>query len=812
MRTTSPALLLTLALAAGSAAVLPSTAAAAPAAPPVSTERAAPWGDSLPDPFADKQQPLRQQALAAVLKGEAETERIGDSTVVKVGETETATAQSAGREVAAAGTAAEDQYVELSREDTDQLFVLLVEFGDEREPRYPDEDTNKDIPGPTVFAGPRFNAIPAPDRRIDNSTDWNDDYDRAYYEDLYFGDGSVTGRESMRQYYEQQSSGRYSLDGLVTEPARVRYNEAHYGRSNGFPCAGSVCSNTWALVRDGMDAWYRSQLDAGRTPAQVEATLAEHDVWDRYDKDGDGNFDEPDGYIDHLQIIHAGGDQADGDPYQGEDAIWSHRWRAFQGTNAAAPFPALGGTPVGDTSIWAADYTIQPENGGLSVVAHEFGHDLGLPDLYDTQAPAGTDNPVSWWSLMGQSRVSAAGDHAIGSRAADLGPWEKLQLGWLDYDVVAPGQSRTLELGPHEYNSDKAQAVAVVLPDKQVRSELGAPASGDRQWWSGSDDDDTATMSREVTLPAGPASLSFSARWNIEDCGADPCDYAYVEVDDGSGPKAVEGSITQAAEGNGIDGLQTSWVHATFDLSAYAGRTVDLRVRYTTDGAVRGQDPDLPGGIFVDDVVLTAGGEDVLTDRAESGTGGWTLDGFRAVGASMTTPYDNFYLASNREHVRFDQYLRTGPYNFGTPSRPDLAEHFPYQDGLLVWYWDTSVPDNDTSAHPGEGLILPVDAQARVLHNLEGRPWRGRIQTHDAPFGLQRTDSFGLRINGKPSLVRGQAGVATFDDSDPERYYKRELPANGVRVAGTGTRIRVLEEDGTSVRIRVISPAANARP
>ncbi len=122
------------------------------------------------------------------------------------------------------------------------------------------------------------------------------------------------------------------------------------------------------------------------------------------------------------------------------------------------------------------------------------------------------------------------------------------------------------------------------------------------------------------------------------------------------------------------------------------------------------------------------------------------------------------------------------------------------------------MPDNDTSAHPGEGLILPVDAQARVLHNLEGRPWRGRIQTHDAPFGLQRTDSFGLRINGKPSLVRGQAGVATFDDSDPERYYKRELPANGVRVAGTGTRIRVLEEDGTSVRIRVISPAANARP
>ena len=92
--------------------------------------------------------------------------------------------------------------------------------------------------------------------------------------------------------------------------------------------------------------------------------------------------------------MHSGGDQADGDPWQGEDAIWSHRWRAFQ-SDEARPGPAnfpIGGTQIGDTGLWVADYTIQPENGGLSVFAHEYGHDLGLPDLYDTET--GTDSPV----------------------------------------------------------------------------------------------------------------------------------------------------------------------------------------------------------------------------------------------------------------------------------------------------------------------------------------------------------------------------------------------------------------------------------
>ena len=111
--------------------------------------------------------------------------------------------------------------------------------------------------------------------------------------------------------------------------------------------------------------------------------------------------------------MHAGGDQADGDPQQGEDAIWSHRWKAFQNTGTGPAFNKDGGTQIGTTGLWVADYTIQPENGGLSVFAHEYGHDLGLPDHYDTAG--GADNAVNWWTLMAQSRVSAAEDQGIGT-------------------------------------------------------------------------------------------------------------------------------------------------------------------------------------------------------------------------------------------------------------------------------------------------------------------------------------------------------------------------------------------------------------
>ena len=157
---------------------------------------------------------------------------------------------------------AQDQYVELAREKTDKIFVVLAEFGNQRDPAYPDQDTDPNTPGPTRFDGPLHNQIPEPDRTKDNKTIWQADYSREHYQNLYFGTSKAS--DSLKRWYERQSSGRYSVDGTVTDWVKVPYNEARYGRSNGFPCPGSICANSYDLIRDALNAWVDSPEGEGQ--------------------------------------------------------------------------------------------------------------------------------------------------------------------------------------------------------------------------------------------------------------------------------------------------------------------------------------------------------------------------------------------------------------------------------------------------------------------------------------------------------------------------------------------------------------------
>ena len=115
--------------------------------------------------------------------------------------------------------------------------------------------TLPDADAARTFDGPLHNQIPAPDRSVDNSTLWQPDYNRAHYEDMYFN--------RMAEYYERQSSGRYSVDGDVTEWVKVPFNQALYGR--GF-CGDARCCRSPPAPRPGADPRRAGRL--GRRPAR----------------------------------------------------------------------------------------------------------------------------------------------------------------------------------------------------------------------------------------------------------------------------------------------------------------------------------------------------------------------------------------------------------------------------------------------------------------------------------------------------------------------------------------------------------------
>lgn len=699
--------------------------------------------DNLPDPLTTKQLDLKKKALEAKLNGKTS------------GKT---------HEVA------KGQYVELEREGEGAIWTVLGEFADLE-----------------------HNKIAKPDRTKDNSTIWEPDFSRDYFYEMLFSD--KPGVNSMRNYYKEQSSNRYAVYGDVTDWVKVPHDAEYYD--------DNPDSNVWFFLEDTVNGWYDEQIAAGKTPEEVNEYLKQFDVRDRYDYDGDGDFDEPDGYIDTFQSVHAG---------EGEEAgasattIWSHSWYAYSNLmgEAGPSFNQLGGIQIGDSDYWVGKYTIQPENGGVGVFTHEYGHDIGLPDLYDT---SGGENGTGFWTLMSSGSWMGDGTKDIGSKSSHMGAWEKLQLGWLNYEVTRAGKNTmSYKLGPMEFNTKQAQALFVVLPEKLVVTDISEPYGGSKFYYSGSGDDLDNFMTKQFSVTSG-AAIYAMVNYDIEL----DWDYAYLvaSTDEGDTWTSIETNLSTSTDpngqnfGHGITGVSDGWVELTADLSAYDGQTVLLGFRYWTDGASGGI------GFMVDDINIT-GNPTYGAENDES----WKLDGFKVTSGAESQFFSHYYIAENRTYKGYDSTLKTGPYNFGFLDNELLGnwvEHYAYQDGLLINYWDTSQSNNATKTHPGKGLVLPIDAHYNALERTDGAIWRNRIQTYDSTFTTTPTDGIPvLHLNSVLSPVESLPAVSVFDDRIT--HYDSANPQGSVMHPNTGTIIEVRSIDSTGfMQIQVRSAKANKK-
>ncbi len=703
--------------------IVPAAVAAPVASAGIDDPQPAPQEDNLPDPLTTKQLELKQQALEAKLNGKA------------YGKT---------------GEVARGQFVQLSLEGTGMVWTVMGEFADLD-----------------------HNLIPEPDRTVDNTTLWVPDFSKAHMDGLLYD--RTPGANSMANYYIEQSSGRYTVAGEATDWVRVPGVAADYD----YPQKGRA---VWNFICDLIDAWYAAQIAAGKSPDEINAYLMEYDKWDRYDYNGNGNFDEPDGYIDTFQSVHAGEGEEAGAPAW---TIWSHSWYAFSNLQGVAgpPFNLYGGCQIGNSDYWVGKYTIQPENGGVGVFTHEFGHDLGLPDLYDT---SGGENGTGFWTLMSSGSWMGDGTEDIGSKSSHMGAWEKFQLGWLNYEVAYAGKTADFKLGPMETNTKQAQGLFVVLPKKGVVSNIGGPYAGSYYYYSSAGDKLNNFMYKPVTLAAG-STLTARVKYNIEL----DWDYAYLvySTDNGATWTGLETNRSTTTNpygqnyGYGITGSSGgNWIELTANLPA---GDVLLGFRYWTDANTGGF------GFMVDDINITG----FPTDGAETDAG-WTYapaTGFHVTTGIETKWYSQYYVAEYRQYWGYDLTLKVGPYFFGYLDNPALGnyvDHFPYQDGLLINYWDTSQANNQTKNHPGMGRLLPIDAHPAALYRVDGVIWRNRIQTYDSTFTLAPTDALNnLHVNSVLSPVPSLPAVSVFDDRI--LYYDPANPQGSVIHPNTGTQIRI---------------------
>jgi M6 family metalloprotease-like protein len=221
------------------------------------------------------------------------------------------------------------------------------------------------------------------------------------------GDPALAPAGSLRDIYLNNSYGALTLDSTVVAWATVSNTEAYYADGN---------SGLTTLIHQALG----EALDI--VDSSVDFTT--------FDQDGDG-------YIDAITFLHSGygAEWGDTDAYGGyyTDRIWSHKW---------ALYSLPGASWVSDEGVEVYNYHISPSLWGTSgstigrigVIAHETGHFLGLPDLYDTDSSPGSG--IGSWGLMANSW---GGD---GSQQPPplMSAWSKIALGWLDpNDLFAPG-------------------------------------------------------------------------------------------------------------------------------------------------------------------------------------------------------------------------------------------------------------------------------------------------------------------------------------------------------------------------------------
>nr|WP_211165543.1 immune inhibitor A domain-containing protein [Pseudoalteromonas arctica] len=534
------------------------------------------------------------------------------------------------------------------------------------------------------------------------------EYSTEHYQQMLFNTQGYAGPDGQSlstaaDYYKAASGNSLNFTGQVYGWVSADNNAKVYGERQGT----TRDKNTPALVKEAVE----------KAVAKFNINLADYDLTDLDDIDGDGILNEPNGIIDHVIIFHSSIGEEAGGGYLSTDAIWSHRYYVFDENS--------GPSEIAGSSIKLFGYTINPIDAGIGVVVHEFGHDLGLLDEYDLQSNT-VGEPVASWSVM--STGSWAGSPR-GSEPVMFSPYaleylqNRYQGNWvnqltLDMDEIDANSQQTLINTAS--TSQLQNQIKVTLPPRLEKFKT--PVEGDFQYYSNTGDNINNSLVNTIALPSTTEALtlSFIAYYSIER------DYDLVQVKVNGEPIASNytqavnpyyGNIGPYISGDSFlnsDAKQPNgYLTHKFDLSAYAGQTIDLKIEYITDANTHYY------GFVVDDMRIEQSDTLIWHNNAQDQIN-TEFNGFAKVGSYTYASPSHYYLQL-RSYTGVDSSLQ--------------AEQ--YSPGLLLWYSNESQADNNTTEHPGSGFALVVDADQHSINKGSTQtPAASAIQIRDAAFSL----------------------------------------------------------------------------